>query len=78
MIACALVEALSFFFVALLNLVSPPYGGALLALLMSVYPGYDPTAGPISIIIGTLYALVCGAIAGALFGWLYNLCVDKL
>jgi hypothetical protein len=77
MIACAFVKALAFLFVSLLNLILPPYGGTLLALLMSVYPGYDPLTGPISIIVGTLYALVGGAIAGALFGWLYNVCVDK-
>ena len=41
-------------------------------ILTSLYPGYHPEAGPISIIIGTLYALVAGAIAGGLFGWLYN------
>jgi len=76
-IACALLKALSFLFVSLLNLIWPPYGGAWLALLMSLYPGYDPVAGPISIVIGTLYALICGAVAGAVFGWLYNRCVEK-
>jgi hypothetical protein len=28
-----------------------------------------------SVVTGTLYALVDGAIAGAIFGWLYNLLV---
>ena len=76
-IAAALLKALCFLFVSLLNLVLPPYGGAFLALLTSVYLGYDPTAGPISVLVGTLYSLVAGAVAGALFGWLYNSLVEK-
>ena len=71
-IAAALLKALCFLFVSLLNLVLPPYGGAFLALLTSVYLGYDPTAGPISVLVGTSYSLV----AGALFGWLYNSFVE--
>ena len=71
-IAGALFKALSFLSISLLNVILPPYGGAWLGILTSLYPGYHPEAGPISIIIGTLYALVAGAIAGGLFGWLYN------
>ncbi|HWP56510.1 MAG TPA: hypothetical protein VNL14_01345 [Candidatus Acidoferrales bacterium] len=44
---------------------------------MSVYPGYDPAAGAISILLGVLYASIFGALAGALFGWLYNACAEK-
>ena len=76
-IAAALLKALCFLFVSLLNLVLPPYGGAFLALLTSVYLGYDPTAGPISVLVGTLYSRIAGAVAGALFGWLYNSLVEK-
>ena len=76
-IAAALLKALCFLFVSLLNLVLPPYGGAFLALLTSMYLGYDPTAGPISVLVGTLYSLIAGAVAGALFGWLYNSFVEK-
>ena len=55
----------------------PPYGGAFLALLTSLYLGYDPTAGPISVLVGTLYSLIAGAVAGGLFGWLYNNFVER-
>jgi len=72
-IAVALLEAISFLFVALLNVILRPYGGAHLAILTSLYPGYDPLAGPLGIIVGLLYALVAGAAAGALLAWLYNL-----
>jgi hypothetical protein len=76
-IAAALLNALCFLFVSLLNLILPPYGGGYLALLTSLYIGYDPMARPISLIIGTLYSLIAGAVAGALFGWLYNSFVEK-
>jgi hypothetical protein len=71
-VAFALLGAISFLFIALMNLLMPPYGGAYLALLMSLYPGYDPATGPWSIILGALYALIAGAISGALLAWLYN------
>ena len=76
-IAAALLKALCFLFVSLLNLFLPPYGGALLALLSSLYLGYDPTAGAISLLVGTLYSLIAGAVAGGLFGWLYNSLVES-
>jgi hypothetical protein len=47
-------------------------------MLTSLYPGYDPVSGPIGIIVGTSYSLPAGALAGLLFGWLYNLFVAKL
>jgi hypothetical protein len=71
-IAMALVSALCFLFIALMNVLLPPYGGRLLVILTSLYIGYDPMTGPISIIIGALYALLGGAITGALIAWLYN------
>jgi hypothetical protein len=76
-IAAALLKALCFLFVSLLNLILPPYGGALLALLSSLYLGYDPTAAPISVFVGTVYSLIAGAVTGGVFGWLYNRFVDR-
>ena len=76
-IAAALFAALCFLFISLLNLILPPYGGAFLALLTSLYLGYDPVARPISLIIGTLYSALAGALFGALFGWLYNRFVER-
>ena len=75
-IAGALFNAIAFLFISLLNLLLRPYGGAYLALLISLYPGYDPLSPPLGIIVGTLYSLVVGALAGLLFGWLYNFFVD--
>lgn len=63
--------------VAILNLLVPPYGGAFLQLVASIYPGYHPGAGAGSVLIGTLWGLVDAAIGGALFAWLYNLFVRR-
>jgi hypothetical protein len=71
-VAAAVLKAVSFLFVALLNLILPPYGGAFLALLTSLYPGYDPVTSPVSILVGLLYSVIAGAAAGAVFGWVYN------
>ena len=54
------------------NLIWPGYGRAFLDIAASIYPGYHPGPAIGSVITGTLYALVDGAIAGAVFGWLYN------
>lgn len=72
-IAGALFKVIGFLFISLMNLILRPYGGAYLALLTSLYPGYDPVSVPIGIVVGTLYSLLAGALAGLLFGWLYNL-----
>ena len=77
-IAGALFKAAGFLFVSLMNLVLRPYGGAYLALLTSIYPGYDPVSGPLGILVGTLYSLLSGALAGLLFGWLYNFFADRI
>lgn len=65
------------FIVGIGNLISAGYGTMFLQLMASIYPGYDasPTFG--SVIVGTLYALLDGAIAGLIFSWLYNLFVGK-
>ncbi len=59
--------------VASANQIWPDYARAFLDLAASIYPGYHPKSGVGSVIAGTLYGLVDGAIAGAGFGCLYNL-----
>ena len=61
-----------FLLVASLNQVTGGYGAHLLDFGASIYPGYDGAAGFGSVVILTLYALVDGAIAGAVLAWLYN------
>ncbi len=77
-IAGALFKAAGFLFISLMNLLFRPYGGAYLALLTSIYPGYDPASGPLGILVGTFYSLIAGALAGLLFGWLYNFVAEKI
>ena len=76
-IAGALFKAIVFLFISLMNLVLRPYGGAYLAFLSSLYPGYYPVNVPISVIVGTIYSLLAGALAGQLFACLYNFFADR-
>ena len=59
--------------VALANLIWPNYGRTFLELVASIYPGYRPGSGLVSVITATLYAVLDGAVGGAVFAWLYNL-----
>lgn len=59
------------FLMGIAHLLWPGYGTAFLELAASVYPGYS-VGGFGSVIVGTLYALLDGAIGGAIFAWLYN------
>ena len=60
------------------NAVWPSYGLAFLNLAASVYPGYHPGAGMGSVITGTFYGVVDGAIGGAILAWIYNFVADRL
>ena len=57
-------------FVGVCNLIWPSYGVAVLDAVGSIYPGSGAGFG--GVIVGTLYGLADGAIAGAIFAWLYN------
>lgn len=61
-----------FFLVSLANLIWPSYGAAWLELGRSIYPGYGGPGGFGSVIVVTLYAVLDGAIFGAVFAWLHN------
>lgn len=67
-----LLWALAILFVQLLNALLPPYGGAFLVLLSSIYPWYHPDQGLPSVLLGMLYGLLDGLISGAIFAWVYN------
>jgi hypothetical protein len=70
-ITCAIFGGALVFLMGLAHLIWPSYGTAFLQLAASVYPGYE-VGGFGSVIVGTLYATVDGAIGGAIFAWLYN------
>ncbi len=73
-ITVALLWGISFFLVSVANLIWPPYGAAFLNIMSSLYPGYESTGTFGSVIVGTLYALLDGAIGGVVFAWLDNKC----
>jgi len=72
-IAFAILWAGAVFIVGAANLIWPEYGKAFLLMLASIYPGYKASGLFGDMIAGSLYALVDGAIAGLILGWLYNL-----
>jgi hypothetical protein len=61
-----------FLLTGIANLAFPSYGVAFLELGASLYPGYAGPVGFGSVIVVTLYALLDGAVAGAVFAWVYN------
>lgn len=58
--------------VGLIHLGAPSYGGDFLRMMSSVYPGFHDTRTVGEVILGTIYGLVDGGLAGCLFAWLYN------
>ena len=57
----------------ILNFFFDGYGQAFLDLLASVYPGYEASGTFGDLIIGCLYAILDGCIAGCGLALLYNL-----
>ncbi len=64
--------ALALFLTGVMNVIWRGYGGAFLKTMASIYPGYHAAGSIGDLIVGTLYALLDGAICGLVFGWLYN------
>jgi len=74
-IASGAIWGSAMLFTGLANMIWPNYGVTFLEVISSVYPGYTP-GGFVQVINGTLYAVVDGAIGGAIFAWIYNLFAD--
>jgi ABC-type phosphate transport system permease subunit len=68
----AILWGLGVFLVGLANLTWSGYAAAFLNLLASIYPGYHAAGSFGDLIVGTLYAVLDGAVGGLIFGWLYN------
>jgi hypothetical protein len=54
------------------NMMFPGYATNFLEVIGSVYPGYHPSTGISSIIIGSMYGVIDAGIGAAIFAWLYN------
>jgi hypothetical protein len=65
------------FIVGLANLAWSGYGQAFLTMMASLYPGFSASGSFGDVVVGSLYALVDGAIVGFILGGLYNFMVGK-
>ena len=71
-ITAALLWGGSILLAGIANLIWPSYAAAFLQVVDSIYPGYHAGQGFGSVVVGTLYATVDGAVGGFVFGWIYN------
>jgi hypothetical protein len=76
-LAGGIVWALALFLTGVINMIGSGYGEMFLKMMASVYPGYHASRSIGDLIVGTLYAVIDGAIGGLFFGWLYNLFLGK-
>jgi len=72
MVASAVLWGGAVLMASLANMAWPDYATDFLTVVGSVYPGYEPFNGVSSVLIGSLYAVFDGAVAGAIFAWIYN------
>lgn len=63
--------------VGITNIYVDGYGWMVLQMASSIYPGYDATNTFGSVLVGSGYALVDGAIGGLIFSLIYNLFVGN-
>jgi len=68
----AVLWGFAMLFVGLIHMAAPSYGGEFLRMMSSVYPGADTAPNLGRVLLGTIYGLVDGAIAGYIFGLLYR------
>ncbi len=71
-ITSAILWGGSVFVIGVANVIWPTYGVAFLQLVASIYPGYHATESFGSVIVGTLYGILDGAVGGLLFVAIYN------
>ena len=66
-ISSAILWGACMLIVGLIHLADASYGAEFLRMMSSVYPGADTTRTIGSVLLGTLYGVIDGAIAGWLF-----------
>ncbi len=71
-VSAALVWGAAIFVIGGINSVVPGYGEPVLALVVSLYPGYDASGGLGDLLLGTVYAVFDGLAGGFVFALLYN------
>lgn len=71
-VSAALVWGTAIFVIGGINSLVPGYGEPVLALVVSLYPGYDASGGFGDLLLGAAYAVFDGLAAGFVFALLYN------
>ena len=76
-VASGILWGLAILLAGMGNLIWSEYGNEFLKIIASLYPGFNAKGSFGDVIVGTLYALVDGAVCGLVFGWIYNLFVGE-
>jgi hypothetical protein len=71
-LSSAILWGFAMLLVGLIHMATHTYGGEFLQIMSSVYPGADTAPTIARVLLGTVYGFVDGAIAGFLFGLLYD------
>lgn len=74
-VAAASIWGAAIFVIGGVNALVPGYGEPVLALVVSLYPGYQASGALGDLLLGTAYALFDGLAAGFVFAVLYNVVV---
>lgn len=71
-VTAAIVWGAAIFIIGGLNSLVPGYGDPILALVVSIYPGYDASGALGDLLLGTTYAFFDGLAGGFVFALMYN------
>jgi hypothetical protein len=74
-IGAAFIWGAAIFVIGGVNALVPGYGEPVLALVVSLYPGYDASGTLADLLLGTAFAIFDGLAAGWVFATLYNFVV---
>lgn len=77
-LTASILWGLALFVTGVGNLLLSGYGAKFLEVMASAYPGYHASGSIGDLIVGTLYALADGAVAGLVFCCLYNFFVSRM
>lgn len=71
-IASGLLWGCGILVAGLLNLANANYAEAFLQVMSSLYPGFHASHTFGDVVVGALYGVLDGGLAGLIFSWLYN------
>ena len=71
-LTCGLLWGATLFLLGCVNFQWPDFGSFFLLMLQSLYPGYRGGASVGSVLLGTVYGVLDGALGGLVVAWVYN------